>query len=337
MSFTKWLSLILIFISVHACSGRETPQPVAEYDDLFSQMASIPLNDQLTLTGRYDAEADTIDIEVQNHSEHIIWFKDQSFSVESFVFSSESNRWEKFDLGFYVGDPQPKSVPPNAPGQDTYYPVPTLFADIKDRDSLRLLIIGCLDEPCHSDSTKVGAYTDVVINPTGDQPVMSPADQLDEQRIHRSFLIDADLPTGWFRAHFETIEVEKDTVYSVVFLARDQPGLENLTHQIILYPDEIRAQTAYRSKWTPFGKKILYKEAIPEIDFQSRADEFRIGCLYDTSELWSQNLCIGVARYERLISILTAIVYDEEKWFGWADLERTLEAMDRRALEAAGR
>jgi len=176
-----------------------------------------------------------------------------------------------------------------------------------------------------------------MINPAGDQPVAAPTDHTDEQRIHRSFLLDADLPAGWFRAHFETIEVEKDTIYSVVFLARDQPGLENLTHQIVLYPDEIQAQTAFRGEWIQSRQNIHYRETIPETSFQSRADEFKIGCLYDTSELWSQNLCIGVARYDRLISILTAIVYDEEQWFTWADFERVLEAMDRRALEAAGR
>jgi hypothetical protein len=47
-----------------------------------------------------------------------------------------------------------------------------------------------------------------------------------------------------------------------------------------------------------------------------------------------------VARYDRLISVLTAKTWDEddeEQWFTWADLERVLEEMDRRALEAADR
>ena len=298
-------------------------------------MVSIPLNEQITLNARYNVQADTIAIEVQYHAEQAVWFEDQSFSVKSFIYHPESQKWEEFDLGFYVGDPQPRKVEPNASRLDAYYPVPTRFTEIDDGTVLRLFVAGCLDDSCHPDSTRVGAYTDVVVDTmaNGLQPLST--DSKDERRISNSFLLATDLPAGWFRGRYDTLEEQGETIHLVVFAAHDQPGLENIAHQLILYPDETQALEVFqRSKI--LGQESTYDETLPEINVQSRADGFRIECLNVPAPAPPQKFCVAVARYDRLISVLTTYVHDDEQWFSWIDLERLLTAMDRRALDARG-
>jgi hypothetical protein len=86
--------------------------------------------------------------------------------------------------------------------------------------------------------------------------------------------------------------------------------------------------------WLDLGEESSYVDSIPELSFQSRADGFKIACVIGATE--DQHICVAVARYDHLISALTAVVYDNEPWLTWGDFARVLEAMDRRALEARG-
>jgi hypothetical protein len=170
------------------------------------------------------------------------------------------------------------------------------------------------------------------------RPAVMSSDEQDEQRIHDSFLHASDLPTGWYRDYFGTDEEEGDLVYEIAFRVTDQPGLEYIvvSQAIIPYEDADQAGKAFE-KW---AKPALWGKVPVEISFQSQADEFEIGCLYSTTEIQPENFCTAVARYDRLISVLMVKTWDEddkEQWFTWADFERALEAMDRQALEAAGR
>jgi hypothetical protein len=93
-------------------------------------------------------------------------------------------------------------------------------------------------------------------------------------------------------------------------------------------------------KWVKSLAAVDMGQTPTEIHFQSKADAFDIGCLYSTSDLQPENFCGVVARYGQLILILYAKTWDvddAEQWFTWGDFEQTLKAMDRRALEAAGR
>ena len=163
MYLLKRLLAVLFAALLCACSSGTARRSDAS-DAHFEQMVSVPLNEKLTLTARYNAEADTVAIEVQNHSKQSIWFDDQSFSVTSFVTNPETGQWEEFDLGFYVRDPQPKAIPPDSSPRDGYYPVPTLYADISEKTRLRFLVVGCLGELCRPGATRVGAYADVWVS-----------------------------------------------------------------------------------------------------------------------------------------------------------------------------
>jgi hypothetical protein len=164
MYLAKRLLAVLFAALLCACSS-DTAHRSDESDARFEQMLTVPLNEHLTLTARYNAEADSVAIEVQNQSKQSICFDDQSFSVASFVINPETGQWEEFDLGFYVGDPQPKAIPPDSSPRDGYYPVPTLYADINEKTRLRFLVVGCLGELCRPGVTRVGAYANVWVGP----------------------------------------------------------------------------------------------------------------------------------------------------------------------------
>jgi hypothetical protein len=182
------------------------------------------------------------------------------------------------------------------------------------------------------------------MSPTSNRLATPPTYNPDEQRILSSFLIVPDLPEGWFRDYFDTEVIEEgDTVYVEVLRpieVIDQPQLDYIfvSQEIVLYENESQAKEGYQEQLQPM--LALEPEAPVDINFQSLADESRVGCAYSTIDIQPENVCTAVARYDRLISILTAKVWDkddEDQWFTWTDLERVLNAMDRRALEAAGR
>jgi len=168
------------------------------------------------------------------------------------------------------------------------------------------------------------------------------SDEQDRQRIFDSFLLESDLPVGWFRDYLGTDEdeIESETVHVAVFRATDEPGLEYIfvSQELVLYASETKARAGYQ-KW--LRPSLELERHIPtEISFHSRADEFRVGCSYGITDTQPENVCVAIARYDRLVSQLIAKVWDkddEEQWFTWVDFEQVLEAMDRRALEAAGR
>jgi len=171
----------------------------------------------------------------------------------------------------------------------------------------------------------------------------SPSDDRDEQLVLDSFLTLSDVPEGWF-LYSSGVEVrEGDTLYQREFVpneVKDQPELDFIfvLQGITVYTSETKARSGYQ-KWLQPSLKL--ERHIPtEISFHSRADEFRVGCSYGITDTQPENVCVAIARYDRLVSQVIAKVWDkddEEQWFTWVDFEQVLEAMDRRALEAAGR
>jgi hypothetical protein len=170
----------------------------------------------------------------------------------------------------------------------------------------------------------------------------TPPNETDKELVLNSFLQETDLPAGWFQDYYGVDLVEGDTVYAVSFRKTDDPDLDYIfvAQEIILYDSELQAEYAFGEKWKESEPSLVIGQPPAEIDFKSKADEFSIGCLYSTTALQPENFCSSVARYDRLISILYTKTWDEddeEQWFTWADFERTLEAMDRRALDAQGK
>lgn len=167
----------------------------------------------------------------------------------------------------------------------------------------------------------------------------------DLQRINDSFLTSDDVPEGWFLDYYSRKLREGVTVHYIQFRpdeVKDQPELDFIfvAQEIAVYARETEAKAAYQEKWKRTMPCIVMGQKPSEINFQSGADEFEIGCLYSTLVTQPENFCEAVARYDRLILHLILKTWDEddkEQWFTWADFERVLEAMDRRALEAAGR
>jgi hypothetical protein len=172
-------------------------------------------------------------------------------------------------------------------------------------------------------------------------PVIRPLTEADERLVSDSFLRETDLPAGWFQDYFGVEASDGGITYSKDFRATDKLELMHVvvTQQIIPYENESAAEEAYAGKWVKSVPSVDMGRPPSEIDFASIADEFAIGCLYSTTALQPENFCGAVARYGRLISILTAKTWDEddaEQWFTWADFERALKAMDHRALDAQG-
>jgi hypothetical protein len=175
--------------------------------------------------------------------------------------------------------------------------------------------------------------------PTSGQLEVSSLNDSPEERILHSFLVESDLPLGWFRSYFGREEVEGKTEYGVDFKVSDQPELDHIvvTQVLSAYADEAQATEAFQKRWS---NRMSLGQAPREIDFESRADDFAISCLYSTIAMQPYNFCTAVARYDRLISVLMTKTWDqddEEQWFTWEDFEKVLTAMDRRALEATDR
>ena len=171
-------------------------------------------------------------------------------------------------------------------------------------------------------------------------PAITPLKEADEL-VFNSFLQQTDLPAGWFQDYFGVDASEGDIVYSKDFRATDKLELDYIvvTHQIVLYENDLEAKKAYTGKWKESVGSVVMGRPPSEIAFASMADEFAIGCLYSSTALQPENFCGAVARYGRLISILYTKTWDEddaEQWFTWEDFERALKAMDRRALDAQG-
>lgn len=334
MDLSRKFFILVSILLLCACSGEGSSVTNDDPDSLFERMISLTLNEQLTLVADYDIEADVIAIEVRNQTPKSIWFEDQSFGVEAFVFNPKSQHWEKHDLGFREAYPRPKEILPSSPRRDASYIIISPSIDVSVGTSLRLLVTGCLDEPCHPDSAIVGAYTDVAIVSATSQ-VATAFSQADS-RIPNSFLHESDFPEGWPRVHSDIREVEGESAYMVTFQSTDYPEFEYAAQLIILYADESQAKQALSNKPDQSKLDLLLDKNAPELDFQSRADWFELRCLDSTSEEQPGRWCAATARYDRLYSSLTVMVYDEAPLFSWADLEKILEAMDRRALEAAG-
>jgi hypothetical protein len=298
-------------------------------------MVDLSLNKELRMSASYQAEPEKIDIFVKDASERGIWFWDQSFAVESFVFDSQTGQWKKFELGFELGDVHPKLISSDSPIGETHYAVPANRAGRKEPMTLRLLIKGCLGGSCRAPDDMVGAYADVFVYPQEDKQ-LSPATDPDDRRLYESLLTDEDLPEGWSRGQPEKLPWENGVLVIVPFDQQDRPGSLDMNQQLTLYLTAEMAQIAFKVGW-PGNPEIPYQAKIPQIDYVSRADQFKIGCLHGESELEPPHSCIVIARYDRLVSLLMATMYEDEPRFTWSDLEQVLQAIDRRALEAAGR
>jgi hypothetical protein len=172
-------------------------------------------------------------------------------------------------------------------------------------------------------------------------PAITPLSEADEQLVLNAFLHERDLPEGWYLDYFGIDASDGNPVYAIAFRVAHKLELDYIfvAQEIVLYENESEAKEAYTGKWNKSVGSVAMGQPPSEIAFVSRADEFAVGCLYSTTALQPENFCGAVARYGRLISILTTKTWDEddaEQWFTWADFEGVLKAMDRRALEAQG-
>jgi hypothetical protein len=159
--------------------------------------------------------------------------------------------------------------------------------------------------------------------------------------VLNSFLQASDLPEGWYLDDCYAEIVEDTTIYIRGFRVAHDPALDYIfvTQDLILGEDESQAKQIFAEIRESEYSALTEGRSPTAVDFQSKADQFSLGCIPGTPELDPETLCEGVARYGNLVSDLRAKILeegDEELWFTWSDLERVLEAMDDRALEARG-
>jgi hypothetical protein len=164
--------------------------------------------------------------------------------------------------------------------------------------------------------------------------------EADEEIVMNAFLKESDLPSGWYLDYFVVETIDGDLVYASEFRTTDEPGLEFIFvgQDIILFENEFQAEERYQEKYIKHATANSRRQP-KEIHFESKADEFSIGCNYSNIDIQPENFCGAVGRYGRLVSVLIAKTWDEddeEHWFTWAGFQRALEAMDRRALETLG-
>ncbi len=199
---------------------------------------------------------------------------------------------------------------------------------------LWMLLCACQGKEA-SHFEKIEETATLVVEPAPDRgQVTLPEEQLDP-RTFNTFLQEGDLPGRWTRVHYDSRAFKDQIVHVTAFLSVDAPEQGGIAQLIILYDDESQSQRACEGDLKQSGNNWDLTYDVPEIDFQSRADEFKLGCWYNPEEQpWTW--CVASARYDRLCTSLTVFVPDDQSLYSWSDLEQTIEAMEQRALEAAG-
>ncbi|MBN1877900.1 MAG: hypothetical protein JXA33_27005 [Anaerolineae bacterium] len=150
-------------------------------------------------------------------------------------------------------------------------------------------------------------------------------------RLRAAQITLADLPAGWQR----TGEYSEDIPDSLLAAILVYSGIQDkdwmkTSHELILYPNEESAETAYQEEISTFGPGWV---SLPGLTFEGKADSVYIACVPGYINGIAHYACEAVGLYEDTLSILRADVF-EEQWMTMVDYEAALAAMDRRVAES---
>jgi hypothetical protein len=104
-----------------------------------------------------------IDFWVENRTEAVIRFEDQSFGVRAMTYDDASEQWLPVDLGFSVAEPIARSVESGGGGVLEHYSMLVDRIDVPDDGKIRLVIIGHTDLTNPAQDRIYVAYTDVQV------------------------------------------------------------------------------------------------------------------------------------------------------------------------------
>lgn len=153
------------------------------------------------------------------------------------------------------------------------------------------------------------------------------------QRLYDLFIRPSDLPAGW---RYDTIVVEsvKDAVSRTISYrgaSEEEAPFVLISQQLVGYPDRERAILDY-TRW--LVKEFPHPDWKwpAQVEFQSSAEQFDLGCIQMGINNLSMHSCTALARYDATISILYVNIFDN-RWFTFDDFERLLGAIDIRFSE----
>jgi hypothetical protein len=151
-------SLVTTTFTLVSCGLFQPSYQSEEANSSFRDTIEIPIRPDIHLLTekKYYQRKDYIGLWVENTSNHVLFFEDQSLGVEGYQYDEKSKTWHLVDLGVKVGDPRITVVKPSP-----HSPLPSISLRvewIKASGPLRLLITGVTDQ-----GEQFAAYKDIDI------------------------------------------------------------------------------------------------------------------------------------------------------------------------------
>jgi len=155
------LRLVLLSLVLSSCGQNSTTAEKAFQDIVQGE-------EQEGLVLRTDRShykvGDDLTFWVENHSDHNLWFPDDNFGVQGYIYNSADHRWEQVDLGNKIIDPRPRLV---QAGHSSIDPPGWLSTEwLRETGKIRLVVKGStVPSPTTQNGIIYAAFRDVVINP----------------------------------------------------------------------------------------------------------------------------------------------------------------------------
>jgi len=149
--------IVALITSSCIVSGRIDSTP-HQLEDAFQATLKIPIEPEVRLVtdkNRYRRE-DWIGIWVENRTNHVLRFTDQSLGLHAYQYDEKGGTWHSVDLGSTLGNPHVTIV---TPGPRSPLPSDSIPVDgIKATGKIRLVITGVTDQ-----RQPFAAYKDVEV------------------------------------------------------------------------------------------------------------------------------------------------------------------------------
>jgi hypothetical protein len=146
LAILLFLTILLPVITLTNLQCSFSKAQSKEADNAFQAMIEIPTKPGirlLTEKSQYHRE-DWIGIRVENRTNQVLWFTDQSLGLRAFQYDEQNGSWHQVDLGSVLADPHITTVTPgpNFPLASDLIPVQDIKASVK----IRLVITGTTDQ-----------------------------------------------------------------------------------------------------------------------------------------------------------------------------------------------
>jgi hypothetical protein len=152
------ISLSSTVFSVVSCGFFQASYESQEAHIAFQKAIQTPVNPAIHLLTEKKLyhRKDEIGIWVENGSNRVLFFNDQSLGLKAYQYDQQQETWRLIDLGFTLGDPHATTV---NPGPRTPLPSISIPVEwIKASGPLRLVITGTTDQ-----GQPFAAYKDIEI------------------------------------------------------------------------------------------------------------------------------------------------------------------------------